>query len=76
MQTSRSSVCKRVVTGGSGKDVVIPTTSTIGTFNGTSAASVRDDIRERVKAAFKARGFTSEIFVVVGSDGTWGSTTT
>lgn len=66
---------KKVVAGTNG-DVVIPTTSTYGTFNGSSVTSVRDDIREAVKKAFKARGFKSEIFVVVGANGTWGSTTT
>jgi hypothetical protein len=48
----------------------------MGTFNGTSAASVRDDMGERVKAALKARGFKSEIFLVVGGDWAWGATTT
>ena len=55
---------------------VIPTTTVLGDFNGSSIESVRDYIRERVKSAFKARGFTAEIFVVVGRDGTWGAATT
>jgi hypothetical protein len=66
---------ERVVTGTNG-EVVIPTTSVYGKFNGSSVNSVRDDIRRRVKEAFSARGLKSEIFVVVGKDGTWGSTTT
>jgi hypothetical protein len=67
---------KKVVAGGNGNNVVIPTTSAMGEFNGTSAASVRDDIRSRVQSAFKARSFKSEIFVIIGGDWAWGSTTT
>ena len=67
---------KKVVAGSSGNNIVIPTTSAMGEFNGTSATSVRDDIRSRVQNAFKARGFKSEIFVIIGGDWAWGSTTT
>lgn len=56
-------------------ETVIPTTSVMGTYTGSSAASVRDDVRAKVKAAFTARRLKSEIFVVVGSEGTWGATT-
>jgi hypothetical protein len=66
---------KRVVAG-SKNEVVIPTTSVMGTYKGSSVESVRDYVRSKVKDAFSARGFTSEIFVVVGENGTWGSTTT
>lgn len=66
----------RVHKAGNGNDVVIPTTAAMGEFNGTSAANVRDDISDRVRAAFAKRGFTSEIFVVVGGDWAWGSRTT
>lgn len=59
-----------------GGDTVIPTTSALGVFTGTSADAVRDHVREKVREAFKARGFKSEIFVVVGADGTWGAATT
>jgi len=59
-----------------GNNIVIPTTSAMGTFDGQSSATVRDDIRSRVKAAFTARRFTSEIFLVVGNDWTWGAATT
>ncbi len=59
-----------------GNNIVIPTTSVMGTFTGASAASVRDDICNRVQEAFKARGFKSEIFLVVGGDWAWGSRTT
>lgn len=57
-------------------NVVIPTTASMGTFNGSSAAGVRDDMCARVQAAFKVRGFKSEIFLTVGGDWAWGSTTT
>jgi hypothetical protein len=66
---------KRVVVGNN-NDIVIPTTSVFGEFNGGSASSVRDTVRQKVKDAFQKRGFKSEIFVFVGGDWTWGSTTT
>ena len=66
----------RVQKSDGGKDVVIPTTSAMGTFTGTNAATVRDDIRNKVQAVFRARGFRSEIFVVVGGDWAWGAATT
>lgn len=67
---------RKVQKSNGGGDVVIPTTSVMGTFNGQSAASVRDDIRSRVQAAFKAHRFKSEVFVVVGGDWAWGAGTT
>ena len=59
-----------------GSDVVIPTTSVMGTFNGANVAAVRDDLRNKVQAAFRARGFSSEIFLVAGGDWAWGAATT
>ena len=67
---------KKVVIANNGNNVVIPTTSAMGEFNGTSASSVRDDIRNRVQNAFKARGFKSEIFLTIGGDWAWGSAAT
>lgn len=64
---------KKVVAADKGGNVVIPTTSALGFFNGVSAASVRDDIRTRVKSAFTARGFKAEIFILVGDDWAWGA---
>jgi hypothetical protein len=67
---------KKVVAG-SKREVVIPTTAALGSFNGANADSIRDDIRQRIQNAFKARGFSSEIFVLVGGeDWTWGAITT
>ena len=61
--------------GSSGK-TVIPTTTVLGSYNGASAAAIRDDVRTKIKGAVTARGFRSEIFVVVGgTDWTWGSQT-
>jgi hypothetical protein len=59
-----------------GNEVVIPTTSVMGTFNGASAAAVGDDLRSKVQATFHARGFRSEIFLVVGGDWAWRAATT
>ena len=67
---------KKVHKGDGGGNVVIPSTSAMGTFNGSSASSVRDDVRKSVQAAFTARRFKSEIFIVVGGDWTWGAGTT
>lgn len=67
---------KKVIKSDQGKDVVIPTTSAMGFFNGTSAGTVRDDICSRVQTAFNARRFKSEIFVTVGGDWAWGARTT
>lgn len=59
-----------------GGDVVIPTTAAMGKFNGTGSGQVRDYVRDKVKAAFAARRFKSEIFVVVGDSWAWGAATT
>lgn len=67
---------KKVVKSSGGGDVVVPSTSTMGTFNGTSASSVRESITTNVQSAFRARKLTSEIFVVVGGDWAWGAKTT
>ena len=68
---------KKTVVAGGGNRVVAPTTMTIGEFNGLTAEIVRDDVRGKVQAAFKARRFTSEIFVFVGGQSwTWGGAAT
>jgi hypothetical protein len=67
---------KRTVVGSNGNNIVAPTTMTMGEFNGVSAPGVRDYVRDKVQAAFQARRFSSEIFVTVGGDWTWGAVTT
>lgn len=67
---------ERVRKSSTGSDVVIPTTSVMGEFTGTDAPSVRDYVRQQVKDAFAAQGFTSEIFVIVGGNWAWGASTT
>lgn len=63
---------KKVHKSDNGNDIVVPTTAAMGEFNGSSAASVRADIMARVRTAFSKRGFTSEIFIVVGGiDWAW-----
>lgn len=66
----------KIMTADGGGKVIIPTTTAAGTFTGVSAASVRDHICDKVQQAFKARRFSSEIFVVVGGDWAWGGRTT
>lgn len=67
---------RKVVKADGGNDVVIPTTSVMGTFNGSDAPSVRDYLRREIQSAFQRRGFTSEIFLVVGGDWAWGAAST
>jgi hypothetical protein len=67
---------KKVVVPDGGGKVVMPTTTTAGEFTGTSAANVRDYVRDKIKTAFVARKFSSEIFVAVGGDWGWGAATT
>jgi len=66
---------KRVVAG-TNRNVVIPTTMTLGYVEGFDVSQVCDQIRTKVKNAFSLRGLKSEIFITVGKDGTWGSATT
>lgn len=66
----------KVQTADSNAKVVIPTTSVMGTFNGPSVASIRDDICNKVQTMFNNRGFKSEIFVVIANDWAWGGRTT
>jgi hypothetical protein len=71
-----SSGLKKVIVSGQNTNVVIPTTSVAGAFEGASASAVRDSLSDRVQQAFKARRFSSEIFLVVGGDWAWGGRTT
>ena len=66
----------KVVKADEGQHVVIPTTSTMGFFTGNTAPAVRNDVRNSVQAAFRARLLKSEIFIVVGGDWAWGAGTT
>jgi hypothetical protein len=66
---------RKIVVSDNKTNVVIPTTTVAGTFTGTTAASVSTDIANRVQATFKARGFTSEIFVTASGDWAWSSRT-
>jgi hypothetical protein len=67
---------ERVVMSDKNKPVVIPTTTVSGEFEGDSAGTIRDNILEKVRRAFSARGFSSEIFIVVGGNWAWGGAST
>lgn len=67
---------KKVVISSQGSKIVAPTTMTLGEFEGASVGEVRDDIRDRVKAAFNRRVFKSEIFVVAAGNWAWGAAST
>lgn len=66
----------KVVKADNGNDLVVPTTSAMGFFNGSGVISVRDDVNKKVRSAFNARRFSSEIFIVVGGDWGWLASTT
>lgn len=66
----------KVVKASSGAQVVIPTTSVMGEFQSTSASQAANDIRDKVKSAFAARRFKSEIFVIAGGDWAWATGST
>ena len=66
----------RVHKNSQGGNDVIPTTSAMGFFDGTSASKVCGDVRDRVQIAFNARRFKSEIFLVTGGDWSWVASTT
>ena len=59
-----------------GGDVVIPTTSAMGLFNGKSASDVVVYARNAVQAAFRARRFKSELFLTAGDNWSWVAGTT
>lgn len=67
---------KKAVVATNKSTVVAPTTMTLGEFNGQDTGTVRDWVRNQVKAAFERLGLKGEIFVVVGGDWSWGATTT
>lgn len=67
---------RRVNKSGQGGDVVIPTTSVMGFFDGTDGGAVWKAVSARVENAFAARRLKSEIFIVVGKDWAWGAATT
>jgi len=56
---------------GESKEIQLPTTMTGGTFNGASAAKVRDGISERCEKVFSANSLHGELFVCVGADWKW-----
>jgi len=66
----------KTVVSSQSKEVVAPTTMTMGEFNGADTGFVRDHVRNQVQAAFRARRFASEIFVVVAGNWAWGASST
>ncbi len=67
---------KKAVVSSDGKNVVAPTTMTMGEFNGLSVSAVRDGVRDQVASAFRTRRLTSEIFVVAADNWAWGGSST
>ena len=58
-----------------GNSVELPYNTFAGTFNGETAGAVRDYVREQSKAALNKCRLTGRLFVAVGGDWSWGSTT-
>lgn len=61
---------------GQGGSDVIPTTAAMGFFDSPTASKACTDVRNSVQAAFRARGFKSELFFVVGGQWSWIAATT
>lgn len=59
------------LTGDSGTVSGLPTNTFVGEINGSSSASIRDDIANKVLAIFKKHGVVSKIFVSVGDGWSW-----
>jgi hypothetical protein len=59
-----------------GNTIRLPTTMTAGEFTGADATAVADALIQRVRSAFSARRFTSEIFITVGDNWRWRHHTT
>ncbi|MGE4293464.1 MAG: hypothetical protein AB7E32_14795 [Desulfovibrio sp.] len=66
----------KVAKASTGEHVVIPTTSVMGEFNSPGASQAANHVRDKVKSAFAARKFKSEIFVIAGGDWAWTGATT
>lgn len=58
-----------------GNSVELPYNTFAGTFNGETAASVRDYVQEQSRAALNKCGLSGRLFVAVGGNWAWGSTT-
>ena len=63
---------KREILSGAGKNIKLPTTTTVGTFEGANVTAIRDDLLDRTKSVFKSNKLTGEIFIAVGGNWTWG----
>lgn len=66
---------KRTVKSDQGDEITLPSTTTAGKIDGTSAGTVRDDICAKTKAVFAGNNLHGEIFVSVGGDWAWGHRT-
>jgi len=59
-----------------GRTISLPTTTTAGTFTGTSSDTIRKELCNHVQKEFSAKGFTSEIIIIVGENWSWEQRTT
>lgn len=64
----------KAVTADDGRSVDLPYNTFAGKFNGSTAAGVRDYIRDHAKAALNKSHLSGRLFVAVGGDWGWGST--
>ncbi|HDZ3730166.1 TPA: hypothetical protein RSW61_001762 [Vibrio harveyi] len=62
---------KTSLTSNSGKTVDLPNTTAAGLFTGEKCASIGDDILQRVKEGFNAKGLKYKVFVTVADGYAW-----
>ncbi len=58
-------------TGENGTVVKLPNTTCMGSFTGSSSASVSAELATRIDTAFRRRGFNAEVLVNAGVDAAW-----
>ena len=65
----------KTVTGNSGKNVDLPYNTYVGEFPGTDAATIAQDILDRVLKAMQQCKVNGRLFVAVGDNWAWRSNT-
>lgn len=65
----------KTVKGDNGNSVELPYNTFAGTFNGEAAATVRDYVLNQAKSSLNKCRLNGRLFVAVGGDWAWGSST-
>ena len=61
------------ISGNAKVKVKLPDNTFAGEFEGSSSTKIRDDLRKQVKEIFKSLNLKAEIFIHVGGNWAWGS---